>query len=187
MTVVTNGSRLIIITFLILILLFPLNIGKILAEDPHFVIYPHITNKNLHINTGIVTLELDLNFNATGFGDVPLSAFLTTSGGSSNNILCIGNGNNYSEQQKALFGSAKGQIASITNQRSQFEFRPLHISLTASVDQTLCPNNKSPIIRSVLLQDVELHLVQNDGSKYLMYPLGDLNLPIGYLDMTPNG
>ena len=142
MAVVTNRPRLIIITFFILILLFPLNIGKILAEDPHFVIYPDITNKNLHINTGIVTLELDLNFKASGFGDVLLSAFLTTSGGSSNNILCIGNGNNYSEQQKAIFGSAKGQIVSVMPQSGQIEFRPLHILLATSVDQTLCPSNK---------------------------------------------
>ena len=126
----TNRAGTISIMLFMFILLFESYIYEVMAEDPHFVVNPNIISKNLHINMGNVTLDLDLSFTVTGFTNNMISAFLTTSGGKSDNALCINNDNNYSAMQKALFDPTKGQIVSISNQTGQTSYDKIHLSLT---------------------------------------------------------
>jgi hypothetical protein len=183
-TLTTKNIETIPIALFMVILLIALYTCDVMAESPHFVVNPNIINKNLHIDRGIVTLDLDLIFTDSGYVDNPISAFLTTDGAKSNNSLCINNNKDYSVEQKAIFGHAKGQKVSIPTQNGQIISNKIRLSLTVSLDKTQCSNNEPPFIRSALIQNVELHIVQNDDQTELTFALGDMNLPIGYYDNT---
>jgi hypothetical protein len=120
-----------------------------------------------------------------GFVQIPISVCLTMDGAKSNNSLCINNNNDFSVEQKAIFGPAKGQKVSIPTQNGQIISSKIHLSLIVPLDKTQCSNNEPLFIRSVLIQNVELHIVQNDYHTEITFALGDMKLPLGEYDNTP--
>jgi hypothetical protein len=162
-------------------------IGGALAETPHFISDPYIVSKNLLGKTGTLTLTLTITLKAAGLGDKPLAVYLTTTGGTSNNTLCINADPIVQGESKVVFSPTKGQMVTILPKNDQITFNNMMLSLTISVDKMHCQDNRPPFIRSAMLENVKLHIVQgNTSSEVLTFNFGYERLPVGYIDSTHN-
>ena len=187
--VVTRLAATTVITLIIIVSLPSYFVEDALAESPHFVAEPHIISKTLSGKTGTLTLKLTLNFTAVGLGNKPLTAYLTTTGGTPDNTVCINNGGNVPAEPKAVFGPTKGQTVNIQPQNGEITFSNMPLSITVTADQANCPDNLPPFITRATLQNLELHLVQNvhgDSFEVLTFNFRDESLPTAYNEATPH-
>jgi hypothetical protein len=138
---------------------------------------PHIISKTLLGKTGMFTLQLTVNFKAVRLGDKPLEVFLTTAGGISSNTICSIRSVHVQPEQRDIFGPTRGQTASIRPGNGQITSSNLQLSIAANASQAQCPNNSTLYVNSVILKNVELHILQNDGFEVLTFNFGDLSLP----------
>jgi hypothetical protein len=180
----------IIVTTLLALLYLP-HIGEALTERPHFVGRPYIASKTLSGKTGALYLSVTINFAAAGLGNSSLAAYLTSTGGTSYNVICINRDDedNAQAEPRVVFGLAKGQLVVVRSMNDQVTFNNGGLSLTMRIDEPNCPSNQLPLIRSATLKNIELHIVQhneNSMSELLTFNFGDESLPIAYFDSTPN-
>ena len=156
---IVGGERMIATT--LLVILSSSLIDGALAESPQFIVEPNIISKTLLGKPGVLTLSLITNFSAINLGSKPLEVYLSTTGGTSDNAVCINAGNNLQPQPKLAFGSAKGETVTVLPRDGQVIFNNMALSLTITVDQINCPDNQLPFIRSATLKDIELHIINN--------------------------
>jgi hypothetical protein len=189
----TTGSAKMSITFIIIALQLFSFVGDSLAENPHFVVEPRIVSKNLSVNAGTLSVRLTLNFIADGLGNKPLTVYLSTTGGTSNNTVCINSGvdGNLPENPKVIdFSPTKGKAVTIQPENNRITFNNMHLFLTIPVSQSdYCPDGRPPFIRTATLQKVELHLVQdiqNSSSEVLNFNFGDIKLQTAYKESIPH-
>ncbi len=161
--------QLILFSILIIMLSCSYIINYALAKDPYFIQSPQIISKTMTQKENAIMLSITIRFIASGFDNEPINAYLTTSGITSDNLICFNQATNGKIEPALISGPAQGENIRIDPSGGKIIFSNNLPPITDKMSQTICPGDVSPDIRSATLKDVQLHLVQEDGIKRLVF------------------
>ena len=178
----TIKKDLILTTLPIIILLSFCLINYALAEKPHFLQIPQIISKIMQQKENEIVVNINTKFIASGFENKSTMAYLTITGIISNNTICLGKIANSKMEPTLILGPTQNQKVIIEPENGRISFNDNLSPLIENIPQTKCPDNVFLYVRSAIVKDVTLHLIQQNGDGSLNFNFGDLELPTGLTD-----